>query len=656
MKASKIVMIFLGIISLFLLLGSPSLARNAVKIQELNELKIAIGTYDDGLYKIASSYFIEFLRKYPKSSYKLKVYFLLGDCFDKTGQSQKALKTYKAALHKIPGLNLSAVVKLNYLIYKIYVKSKNRVQAIKHLKTIVHLSGTKIRTDTVFRAFIALSNVYFVTNKFIQSEAILSKLLSLNPPSPWKEKALIQKAGLLIKQKKYKEAINMLRPCMKRGDFSKSDYANQIYHLWAVSNLKLGKYCDAQKSYKKLLKRTLDTLFFDTIIKGYVVSSYRCYADERVRTAVFRSLLEKFKKRPSVLFQIYATEGLLYFKDKKYEKSQSIFIKALERFPDHPQVPRLLIKLDEIFSKTRNYSVWEVLLKKIDGNKKCVPETQIVSDYLLGKLYFLKKEYKTALPFFFNIINQKKYRASSLEKIVFCYYYLSKFKEAKTNLDIFLLENPQATEKPHILFLQGDLFLRARQTENALKVFKKIIDNPKINKIKFNSSWVQKATLETGMIYFQRKDIKKAKKYFLIVLRRTTIEFENEKQAAFYLGLIAEREQKTDLSESYFLISSASNDVKIRLESIFRLGLLYFSMGSLEEATHQFEIILKDCPARLRWCNLARLKLAGIAVKLANPEKADEYLRKIIEDSKDKEIKEKAYQLRLKLRSTQKKI
>jgi len=158
------------------------------------------------------------------------------------------------------------------------------------------------------------------------------------------------------------------------------------------------------------------------------------------------------------------------------------------------------------------------------------------------------------------------------------------------------------------------------------------------------------------MIYFQRKDVKKAKKYFLSVLRRTTIEFENEKQAAFYLGLIAEREQKIDLSESYFLISSTSNDVKIRLESIFRLGLLYFSMGSLEEATHQFEIILKGYPAKLRWCNLARLKLAGIAIKLADPEKADKYLKKIIENSKDKEIKEKAYQLRLKLRSTQKKI
>ena len=652
----NLMLVLLCVVSLPGSLGMPAFAHEVVKTQELKDLKIAIGAYEDGLYKIASTYFTGFLKKYPASPYKLKAYFLLGNCLTKSGQSQKALKVYETALHGIQGLKPAAIVKLNYLICRIYIRKKNRPQAIKHLQAIVHLSSAKkIKTDTVFRAFMMLSKIYFVASKFAQSEAILSKLLTMNPPSPWKEKALIQKGGLLIKQKKYKETVKILRPYMERADFSKSNYANEISQLWAISNLASGKYCKAQKSYEKLLKKAADTLAFDTIIKGYVVSSYRCYADEHVRDVMFQTLLKKFKERPSILFQIYAVEGLLYFQDKKFEKSKAILIKALERFSDHPQVPHLLLKLDQVFEESKNYNQWEALLKKFDKNKKCVPETQVICDYLLGNLYFSKKEYKTALPFYFNVINHKKYRASSLEKIVFCYYYLEKFKEAKTNLDIFLLENPQAAEKPHILFLNGDLYLREKQTENALKTFRKIIDPPKINKAKLKSPWVQKAILETGMIFFQRKDVKKAKRYFLRVLRCTTIEFENEKQAVFYLGLIADQEQKTDLSESYFLISSTSKNPKIRIESIFRLGLLYFSMGSFEEATHQFETILRDFPHRIKWCNLARLQLAGIAIKLKNPEKADVYLKKIIESAEDKEIKGKAYQLHLKLHDSKKK-
>jgi len=78
-------------------------------------------------------------------------------------------------------------------------------------------------------------------------------------------------------------------------------------------------------------------------------------------------------------------------------------------------------------------------------------------------------------------------------------------------------------------------------------------------------------------------------------------------------------------------------------------------MGFFEDATHQFETILRNFPHRIKWCNLARLQLAGIAIKLKNPEKADVYLKKIIESAEDKEIKGKAYQLHLKLHDSKKK-
>jgi len=646
---AKFVLVFLCVAIVFFTLIPPSLAEKTVDMQELKDLKIALGTYEDGLYKIASSFLMSFLHNYPESSHRTRVFFLLGNCLTKSGQPHKALKVYKSALREIPDLKPADTVRFNYLIYKIYAKI-NKQKAIERLKYIVSFSGKrKVKTDSAFRAFFTLSKIYFEADKFDKSEVVLTKLLTLSPPSPWKEKALIQKGGLLIKQKKYRETIRILSPFVRNTDLSENDYSNEIFHLWAIANLKSGKYCKAQKSYKKLLEKTVDTPCFEKIIKGYIISFYRCYADENVRSDMFHSLQQKFHKRPSILFQIYSIEGVLYFQDKKYDKSQAILIKALKRFPDHPQVPRLLFLLDQSFKKMKDSRQWEVLLNEIEKNTKFLPESRIVSDFLLGNIYFSQNKYKTALPFYFNVINHKKYREKALEKIVFSYYYLKKFKEAKTNLDIYLLENPLASEIPSVLFLEGDLYLREKQTENALKVFYKIINDPKIKKKGVNASWVQKASLEMGKIFFQRKDTKKAKQYFLSVLRHPTFELENEKQAVFYLGLISERERQIDLSESYFQISSTSKEASIRIESLFRLGLLYFSTDYFKEASQQFEIILREFPKKKRWRDLSLLQLAKITIKSKHPEKADDYLKKIIETTEDKDIKSKAYQLHLKL-------
>ena|GEM_PF-6882540 len=618
--------------------GNPNIT------QELADLKIAIGTYKDGLYKIAADYLKNFLKKYPKSKFKIRVSLLLADALNKIGKSDEALSVYRSILNKNTNLKGTTLIQIHYSIYKI-LKNKHLAEAIIHLKFIVDLSSReKVKNNTTNQAFMELIEYYKRKGKIHKAEQLLNKFLLSSPSSPWKEKALLQKVILLTLQKRFKESMSLLEPVIQKN--KKHEGLSKKYFLyWAISNLELKRYCAAQKAYKKLIKPYEDTPVLKSVLSGYIISSYKCFADEHVRSEMFKSLIKQFKKRPSILFQIYNLEGLLSFREGKYKKSRDVWTHVLERFPDHPKIPEILIKLDGISRNLHDLKTWKTLLIGISKDKRYLPETREVASLLLGNLYFFQKNYEAALPFYFNIINKKRYRKFCLERIVLCYYYLGKYKEAKTNLGILLLENPQVSEQAVILFLQADLLLRSNKKGDALILLKKLVSlNPK-SKRASDIVWEQKAKLELGKLYFLKKDYKNAKHYLIDVLRQTSYSIEDNRTAAFYLGLIAEQEKKPELSETYFQIASGTKNPTVKVEALFRLGIAKKALKSYQESAKIFLEILNKYSNHKEWSDLSRLQLAEIYIILQDYKKATPLIRFILEKSKDMELKERANKL-----------
>ncbi len=626
--------------------------RTGISQQELTDLKIAVGTYQDGLYKIAADYLKTFLRKYPKSSFKTRVALLLAEAYRKTGKRKKAFDTYQSVLNGNKRLNDLLLLKIHYAMYEI-LKKRHLSKGIVHLEFIEKLAvQKKIRNEIVYKTLLELAKYYYQKKKDIKkTEKILNRLLALKPPSPWRDRAMLQKAALLVEQKRFKTLLTLLRPIIReKGKIKGTERAFYLY--WALANLKLKRFCVAQKTYKKLIQPYTDTPTLPSVISGYILSFFQCFADENVRTAAFLSLSKKFEKRPSILFQIYYLEGLVYDQAGNDKKASAIWIKTLKEFPDHPKLPDILVRLDGIFRKTNALKLWEEILLNISKDKKYLPESREIANFFLGNLYFMRGKYATALPFYFGIINNKKYRKFCLERIVLCYYYLKKYKEAKTNLGILLLENPQLADKPFILFLQADLMLRAGKTEKAMTLLKRLAANVSRHK-KPEDLWVVKAKLELGKIYFLKKDFDNARKYLLDVLKQALTPIEDNRMAAFYLGLISEKEKNSELSETYFQIASLSQKTPVRVESLFRLALAKKALGSYKESEKIFLSLVKNYGSRYpEWRDLSNLQLAEIYIILRQKDKAESQLRTLMEKSKDSDIKAQACRM---LRDIQKK-
>lgn len=610
--------------------------------QELTDLKIAVGAYNDRLYKIAADYFEEFLKKYPHSMFKIQASMLLGDSLSKIGKNTRALDIYRSIIIRNPRLDQTTLIQIHYAIYNI-LKKKHPKEAFKHLKFIVDFSlKNGIKSLTSNQAFLTLVEYYKKKNRIHTAESVLDKFLLLSPPSPWRERALLQKIIILTIQKRFKESLSLLEPVIKNAK-NIEGYNKEFFLYWAISNIELKRYCVAQETYKKLIKSYLNTTKLSPVLTGYITSSFKCFADEHVRNQMFLSLFKQFKNRPSLLFKIYNLEGLLYFQEGKYGRSRDIWINVLERFPDHPGIPGIIIKLDKIFRKQNDLKTWESLLLKINKGKKYLPQTREVVSLFLGNLYFSRLKYETAIPFYFNIINKVEYRKFCLERIILCYYYLKKYKEAKINLGILTLENPQESERADILFLQADIMLRSGKTDNAMILLKKIVE--KKNLENRDRIWAQKAKLELGKLLFLRKNYKIAKSYLIDVLKESSYSIEDNRTAAFYLGLIAEQEKKPELSETYFQIASLTKNKNIKIEALFRLGLAKKSLKNYQESIKIFKKIINSYANNRQWSDLSRLNLAELFVILHDYNKAKNLISFLLEKSKDVEIKKGANNL-----------
>jgi len=628
----------------------PLPSKEGAGQQELTDLKIAVGAYQDGLYKIAANYLNTFLRKYPRSPFKTQIALLLAEAYKKTGKQKRALETYQSILNGNKRLNDFLLLKIHYAMFEI-LKKEHLSKGIVHLEFIEKLAVQKrIRNDIVYKTLLELAGYYRKKKEAKKTEKILNHLLALNPPSPWRDRALLGMAALMVAQKRFEGLRTMLRPIIREKE--KIEGPEKAFYLyWALANLKLKRFCVAQKTYKKLIRPYTDTPTLPSVISGYIVSFFQCFADENVRTAAFFSLSKKFQKRPSILFQIYYLEGLVYYQEGHDKKASTIWIKTLKEFPDHPKLPDILVRLDGIFRKTNALKSWEEILLNISKDKKYLPESREIANFFLGNLYFMRRKYATALPFYFGIINNKKYRKFCLERIVLCYYYLKKYKEAKTNLGILLLENPQMADKPFILFLRADLMLRAGKTDKAMTILKRLVSTLPRHK-ESGDIWVVKAKLELGKIFFLKKDFDNAKKYLLDVLKQAATPIEDNRMAAFYLGLISEKEKNPELSETYFQIASLSKKTPIRVESLFRLALSKKALKSYKESEKIFLSIIRDYGNRFpEWRDLSELQLAEIYMALHLKDKAETQLHTLMEKSKDPDIKAQAGKLLRRLKN-----
>jgi glycosyltransferase involved in cell wall biosynthesis len=160
-------------------------------------------------------------------------------------------------------------------------------------------------------------------------------------------------------------------------------------------------------------------------------------------------------------------------------------------------------------------------------------------------------------------------------------------KKAERNISLIALELKDHQEDPALLSNYGDCQMSLSRFDEALGTFMCIAANRDI--MKGHPDIFAQAIFNIGCLYHKKRDRRKAKQWFIACIRADWTRIE----AYFLLGRIFEQENDPIKAFDCYLQASqiippirqtATNSLRIRIESIYKLAIIMARAGRLAEA------------------------------------------------------------------------
>jgi tetratricopeptide (TPR) repeat protein len=180
--------------------------------------------FDSGKYLHSLQIYHRIINEYPGY---VDAYSELAYVYTKLGKEGYAEKLLRKALQIEPGNE-----EVLFLLGTNCLRSKKFDEAIKFLTKLAYLEYPAVHYN--------LGLAYYYRGDYLEAEAELKKVLSLDPDFP---KAVESLAEILIKRESYDEAVDFL----KRG-IKKEPYNHTLYYLLGISFWNLGKLKQAREA------------------------------------------------------------------------------------------------------------------------------------------------------------------------------------------------------------------------------------------------------------------------------------------------------------------------------------------------------------------------------------------------------------------------
>ena len=257
--------------------------------------------------------------------------------------------------------------------------------------------------------------------------------------------------------------------------------------------------------------------------------------------------------------------------------------------------------------------------------------------WLNGEMIFSEGRIFDSLPYYFNIL-QTRYREKALFRIGKGYFFEAKFREAITNLDIFLLEFPNSQYVEECLFLRGECLSHLGNIDEALETYNVI------SKKNGNSLWRLFSLTQFGRICLSGDENDKAETAFKTVI----LEFPEHPlfyYAALQLGNLYLKKKSINEAISYYSMVLKGNIIELLGEASFGLGEIFYQQGKYEKAFTSFETAIRYLKENSLCFFLTQFEIGNIQKRWGKYEEAKKSYKIILDYSKDEEMKQIARKL-----------
>ncbi len=627
MLSKRIITIFIIIIAFIFISNLSSYSRNLAEDEQL--IKVGVGAYKDGLFDISEKQLSIFLKEYSNHPKILEVYYILGKSLLLNGKLNEARSIFLKIQNEFK--NFEFLDHIFFWLGYIDIKLGNLEESKKNLLILVKNFP---KFELIDYAYYLLGIINLKSNRFSQAENYFKKSIQL---SKNKELLILSSYWLaiaLFKQQNYELSTIYFKRIIQESNPIYNEYYKNSLFLLGDANLKLGNFSEAKSNFKSFSDKFKNDPLLPYIIFRIGYCEYRLNnIGEASRTVQF--LQESYKELPIYMYTRYLMGRILNFID---DHTASI-----------KEINFILNKTEELNLRSLSLLIlfWNYLnLGQIEESNKIFQriqklnhfeEIKYFSQWLNAESLFYGGKILDSIPYYFNIINSK-YRERALYKIAIGYFFENKFRDAITNLDIFLLEFPNSNHFDEALFIKGESLIKLGLLDQALETFNHLYEKKK------NFTWLPIALAKIGSIYQLKMEDEKA----IDIYKKIIYEYPNHpisSQAAVKLGNIFFKKKNMSDAIIYFTQVLKGNLSELFGHAYFAIGEVLFMQGKYDKAKKSFEDALQYLKPDSLLFFLTQLEIGNIQRMWGNYKDAKRTYQIIINKSKDDDIKKAAKEL-----------
>jgi TolA-binding protein len=586
-------------------------------------IQVGTGAFKDGFYDIAEKQFSNFIKHYPKHDRVFDIYYLLGRTFIFKGKLKEAKGIFSKILNEGKHFETMDYVLLG--IAELEMRLGNDEEAARKLLSLIR--GFP-KFEEIGYSHYLLGLLQLKSNQYSAAEITFQKVSELSKNNELIRSSYFWLGLLSYRQKQFETAAGYFQDLCGNPKSTPPGYLKYALFWLADSQLKLGRLQEAKQYYKTVYERFKnDSLAPEALWKvGYCDYQLGNFKDSIEMFQLFKT---QFKDTP-LLFSAHYLLGKMFLMNGDYPSS----IKELNLILNASQgnswggvsLLTLYWNYIQLGDQEGAHRVFQRLQKL-----NLFEDEKIVMQWLNAEMLYAGGEIEESLPYYFNILNTR-FREKALFQIGKGYFLENKFRESITNLDILLLEFPNAPSLEEGLFIKGESLVRLRDLDRALEATTLLLRQNK------NNFWHLFALTQLGGIYLFRNEPDKAEKAFKKVMEG----FPNDPlfyYAALQLGNLYFNRKDSVEAIHYYSVVLKGNILELFGEAYFGLGEIFYQQGKLEKALNSFETAIRYFKETSAWFFLTHLEIGNLKRSEGKYEEAKKSYLVILDQSKDEEMK-----------------
>ena len=607
-------------------------------LNEEDQLAMARGLFEDGLFSASSETAKCYLEEFSESTAREEVFFLLAEALRKGGDLQGAVKAYDELNKNFPN---SKTYRDNALLQKgiSLAISRKYPAAIETLKSLLHdFPQTTYRDEAHYWLGYATSYSAELSRKKNKKEALWEYLASTQHfiearPETLRSKQqqerwyLMGRAWWFLKDiTKAEEAWSQY---LKRSKSIEPEQASNLKYQLATGFQQEKNYAKAEKWFARIAKDHPDsklasastflraemayadsvqktkTEALDSLSISRLVKYYKLYLDKKdnehqaltyYRIGVLQQAdqpnetISAFQKYLNTKDKTYATEvlyrlGYLYIETNHQKKAIQTFEKYLS-MKDKTYTAEVHYRLGNLFIETKQHKkAIQIFEKYLNMNDKTYTAEVY---YRLGYLFIESKQQKKAIQIFEKYLstNNKTYTAEVHYHLGNLYIETKQQKKAIQTFEKYLNTNDK-TYGSEVLYQLAYLYIEAKRPKKAIQIFEKYLSMK-------DKTLISEVHYRLGYLYLETKQQKKAIESFEEYLnsKAKTYSAEVNYQLAFLYIETKQQKKAIKIFEKYL----STNDKTYVSEVLYRLAFLYIDANQQKKAIDSFNkyLSLKD--------------------------------------------------------------